>query len=223
MHRYFTALIASVAAAAAASAHFVFVVPAADGKAVTVVFSDSLEPDENVPVAKIAGLKLTAKSAGGKTAPVELKAAEHALSGTFPTAGPQMTYGSVTYGMMSRKDTKPALLVYHPKAVAAGVSAADATIGKDCPLEAVPVTEAGKTRFRLLAAGKPVVAAEGSVVLPDGKKEKLKTDADGYTQAFAGTGRYGVWLRNVAATAGDHGGEKYEEVRHYATLVADVK
>jgi uncharacterized GH25 family protein len=67
-----------------------------------------------------------------------------------------------------------------------------------------------------------VADSEGSVLLPDGKKEKLKTDKDGYTAAFEGSGRYAVWLRHVETKAGEHDGKKYEEVRHYATLVVDV-
>ena len=68
-------------------------------------------------------------------------------------------------------------------------------------------------------AGKPVADAEGTVVLPDGKKEKVKTDADGYTATFEQTGRFAAYLRHTETRAGEHGGQKYEEVRHYATLV----
>ena len=209
-------------AAVTAEAHFVFVVPAKDAKSVRVVFSEDLEPDEAVDIGKVAGLKLTARFAGGKDAPVECKADKHHLTAEVKQADPLCVYGTVTYGLMTRKDAKPALLVYHPKAVFAGCDPKSAVIGEKAALEVVPVTDAGKTRFRLLAQGKPVADAEGSVVLPGGKKEKVTTDKDGYTPAFDPAGRYGVWLRHTEAKAGEHDGKKYEEVRHYATLVADA-
>ena len=87
----------------------------------------------------------------------------------------------------------------------------------------MPVTADGKTKFQLLLVGKPVADAEGSVLKPDGTKEKVKTDKDGFTPAFDATGRYAVWLRHTEAKAGEHDGKKYEEIKHYATLVADVK
>lgn len=222
MVRIILAATALAFAPVSADAHFVFVVPAKDAKSVTVVFSDDLEPDEAVDIGKVAGLKLTARFAGGKAAPVECKADKHHLTAEVGQADPQCVFGTVTYGLMSRKDAKPTLLVYHPKAVFAGCDPKLAVIGETAALEVVPEASAGKTRFRLLALGKPVAAAEGSVLLPDGKKEKVTTDKDGFTAAFDQGGRYAVWLRQVEAKAGEHDGKKYEEVRHYATLVADA-
>jgi uncharacterized GH25 family protein len=209
-------------AAVTANAHFVFVVPTKDAKGVTVVFSEDTEPDDAVDIGKVAGLTLTGRFAGGKGAAVECKAGKHSLTAELAQGDPQCVYGTVTYGLMSRKDAKPALLVYHPKAVFAGCDPKLAVVGEKAALKVVPTTEVGKTRFQLLAQGKPVAEAEGSVLLPDGKKEKVKTDKDGFTAAFAQAGRYAVWLRRVEAKAGDHDGTKYEEVRHYATLVADA-
>jgi hypothetical protein len=77
-------------------------------------------------------------------------------------------------------------------------------------------------KFQFLVGGKPAADADGSVTLPDGKKEKVKTDKDGFTAAFDATGRYAVYLKSVEAKAGEHDGKKYEQVTHYATLVADT-
>ena len=220
MRRFLLSLLASAVAVATGFAHFVYLVPAKDGKAVTVVFSDDLAPDENVPVEKIASLKLTARVAG-KDTPVECKTGKHELTAALP-ADAKVSFGTVTYGLSTRGD-KPSLLVYHPKVVLTGATEKDATVGEKAVVEVVPVTADGKTKFRLLAAGKPVADAEGSVLLPDGKKEKLKTDKDGFTTAFAGAGRYAAWLRHTEAKAGEADGKKYDEVKHYATLVVDVK
>ncbi len=220
MRRFLLSLLASAAAVATGFAHFVYLVPAKDGQTVTVVFSDSLDPDENVAIDKIASLKLTAR-VGGTDTPVECKTGKHELTAAL-AADAKVAFGTVTYGLSTRGD-KPSLLVYHPKAVRAGATGKEATVGEKAAVEVVPVSADGKTRFRLLAGGKPVADAEGSVLLPDGKKEKLTTDADGFTAAFAGAGRYAVWLRHTEAKAGEADGKKYDEVKHYATLVADVK
>ena len=206
-------------AALTATAHMVMVVPAKDAKAVTVVFSDDLEPDENVPIEKIAGLKLHAV-AGGKATAVEHKTDKHSLTATLP-ADAKVVFGTVTYGLFG-KGEKPALLVYHPKAVLGGVTGKDATAGEKAVAEIVPVADGGKVKFQFLVGGKPTADAEGSVTLPDGKKEKLKTDKDGFTAAFDAAGRYAASLKHLETTAGEYDGKKYEQVTHYATLVADA-
>jgi hypothetical protein len=168
---------------------------------------------------KVAGLKLVARI-DGKDTPVEFTRGDHLFTAKLTTT-PKVAFGTAVYGLLSKSE-KPTLLVYHPKAVFAGADVKAATVGETAALEIVPVAEAGKTRFRLLAKGKPVADAEGSVMLPDGTKEKVKTDADGYTAAFEKTGRYAAYLKLTEVKAGEHDGKKYEEVRHYATLVVDV-
>jgi uncharacterized GH25 family protein len=220
MIRPLLALAVLTVAPLTALAHMVYVVPSADGKTLVVVFSDSLDPDEKVTTDKLAGLKLTGRAANGKIVAVECKREAHRFTAAVP-AGTKIVSGEVTYGLLSKSE-KPTLLVYHPKAVLAGATGDKAIVGESAALEVVPVTEGGKTRFRLLATGKPVAGSEGSVLLPDGTKEKVTTDKDGYTVAFEGSGRFAVWLRHAEAKAGEHDGKKYEEVRHYATLVADI-
>lgn len=220
MIRSLIALLTLAVAPLAASAHMVYVVPSADGTAVTVVFSDNLEPDPKVKMEKVAGLALTAVTADGKPAAAALKKEDHRFTAALP-AGAKIAFGDVTYGVLTKTE-KPTLLVYHPKAVLAGADAKTAIVGEAAELELVPVTESGKTRFRLLAKGKPVADSEGTVVLPGGTKEKAKTDADGYTPAFTETGRFAAYFKVNESRSGEHAGQKYDEVRHYATLVADV-
>ncbi|MBX9579124.1 MAG: DUF4198 domain-containing protein [Gemmataceae bacterium] len=216
--RLFAAAGLTAALAAAAPAHFVFVVPQPGGKAVHVVFSDDLEPDAGVDIGKAAGLKLTARLADGKTAPVALKVAEHHLAGELP-AGATAASGRLDYGVMQKGDAKPFLLVYHPRAVLAADPKADAP-GEAAPVEIVP-SFGGKPAFRVLAAGKPVAGVEVNVLLPDGGKRKVTTGPDGATPGFDAPGRYGAWARHTEPKAGELAGKKYEEVRHYATLVVD--
>ena len=204
-------------AAAVASAHFVFVVPDKDGKSATVVFSDSLKPDENVPIEKVAGLKLTVRDAAGKDAAAEPKASEHALTAKLPGDGSRVVFGSVVYGVTAR-GKKAFLLSYHPKAIVGPVGER-AALGKDAQVELIPVAKDGNVRLLFVAAGKPVAGAEVSLIKPDGNSAKMKTDKDGLTEALSGSGRFGAWVGNVETKSGEHDGKKYEEVRHYATLV----
>jgi uncharacterized GH25 family protein len=219
MTRGLATALALVACAAAAHAHMVYVVPAQDGQTLTVVFSDSLAPDEKVKMDKLAGLKLFAR-VGGKDAPVEYTKGDHSFAAKLPK-DTSVVYGTAVYGLLTKSE-KPTLLAYHPKAVLAGSDAKSATVGEASALAIVPVSEAGKTRFRLLAKGKPVAGAEGTVVLPDGTKEKVTTDTEGFTIGFEKTGRYAAYLKLTESKGGEHDGKKYEEVRHYATLVADL-
>ena len=65
MRRMFAARLVGAAVAAVCHAHAMYIVT--DGPTTTVVFSDDLEPDENVAVEKIAKLKLEAVLADAKT------------------------------------------------------------------------------------------------------------------------------------------------------------
>jgi len=219
MNRLFFSVVALAACAVVARAHMVYLVPAKDGGAATVVFSDTLDPDEKVKMDKLAGLKLFAR-VDAKDVPVEYTKGDHSFTAELPKRA-SVVYGTAVYGLLSKSE-KPTLLVYHPKAVLHGSDTKSAIIGEAAVLEIVPFTEAGKTRFQLLAKGKPVAGAEGTVVLPDGTKEKVTTGVDGYTPGFEKTGRYAAYLKLTEAKAGEHDGKKYEEVRHYATLIVDL-
>ncbi|WP_439620757.1 DUF4198 domain-containing protein [Gemmata sp.] len=222
MLRFASVALFLAAATAAAQAHFVFVIPDAKdpGKA-TVVFSDDLGVDDAVTMDKISGLKLQVRDAGGKATDAKLEVGKHSIAAAVPGTGPRVVFGSVNYGVMQKGDAKPYLLAYHPKAVVGEVPADGGKVGGAAP-ELVPVAAGSKVKFLFLVAGKPTADAEVTVMLPDGKKEKVKTDSQGLTQEFAGAGRYGAWTRTTEAKGGEHGGKKYEEERHYATLVVDV-
>jgi len=224
MSRVIMSFLTMLAMTMCASAHFVFVVPDAKDKTkVVVVFSDDLEVDENIPAERLKGLKLTGRFEGGKEAPVECKPGKSCLTGELGLFGPQCVYGMFAYGVMQKGDAKPYLLAYHPKAVFAGADPKHITLGeKVIPVELVPVVSGSDVKFQFLAAGKPVADVEVTVIKPEGGKAKAKTDKDGLTQAFPAKGRYGAWAKYIDAIAGEHDGKKYDEVRHYATLVADL-
>ncbi len=207
---------------ASALAHFVYVVPSTNGQTITVVMSEDLEADEAVSIEKISGLKLTARTADGKESPVATKVDKHALIARVPEHA-KLLYGDVTYGLLSRANTKPALLVYHPKAILSGCDEKAANLGAKAVIEISTRTTNGKTALRVTSAGKPVADTEVNVLLPDGERKKLKTNADGLTEAVSAKGRYAAWVRHLEPKAGMHDGKPYEEIRHYATLVVDLK
>jgi uncharacterized GH25 family protein len=210
-------------AALTAHAHFVFVVPdLKDPAKAVVVFSEDLESDENVGTEKLATLKLTSRDGAGKEVAVEHKAGKHELTATVPGSGARVVYGTLNYDVMQKGDAKPYLLAYHPKAVIGAVAADKLTLGeKVLPVEIVPVVTGSEVKFRFLSAGKPVADVEMTVIKPDGGKAKPKTDKDGFTQAYPAKGRYGAWAKDVVAKPGEFGGKKYDEARHYATLVVE--
>ncbi|HYH68984.1 MAG TPA: DUF4198 domain-containing protein, partial [Urbifossiella sp.] len=109
------------------------------------------------------------------------------------------------------------------KAVIGPVAADKLVVGaKNLPVELVPVAAGAELKFQFLASGKSQADTEVTVITPDGKSAKVKTDATGHTPAFSAPGRYGAWAKSVIAAPGSVGDKKYEEARHYATVVVDV-
>jgi uncharacterized GH25 family protein len=226
MFRILCATALLTAATLTADAHFVFVVPdAKDPAKAVVVFSDDLDVDDAVTTEKISKIKLKVQDAGGKLADATFVTEKHCLKVAVPGTGSRVVFGSVNYGVMQKGDDKPYLLAYHPKAVVGAIPAGGGKVDS-LPAQLIPVAAGGKVKFQLVGAGgKPVADAEATVILPDSadkKKEKAKTDKDGFTKEFAGAGRYGVWVKHTDATPGEVDGKKYTEARHYATLVVDV-
>ena len=220
MKRMIGAVAVGLVATALAQAHFVFIVPEADGSAAKVVFSDELAPDTKVDITKVANTKLTLRDAAGKESPLEWKKGEGCYQVALPGAGERVVYGVTEYGVLQKGDAKPFRLTYFPKAVVGG-SAAKA-VGGPLRVEIVTASEAGKTRFQVLRDGKPVADAEVTVLVPGAGKKAVKTDADGFTPPFDAPGRYGVFARVSETKGGEFAGKKFEEARMYATLVTDV-
>jgi uncharacterized GH25 family protein len=221
MNRMLGAIFVGLLAAGLSQAHFPFILPDDGGGSVKVVFSDTLAPDTEVKIEKLEATKLFVREPGGKDVPVEWKKGNAALEAKVPGNGPRTVFGVTEYGVLQKGDAKPFRLTYYPKAVIGGGAAKP--IGDPLKVEIVAETQGGKTRFQVLAGGKPVAEAETTVLLPGDMKKMLKTDKDGFTPSFEQTGRFGVFARVSEATSGEFAGKKFDEVRSYATLVIDVK
>jgi len=213
---------AVICLATAVEGHFVYIVPTKDGNGVQLVFSDNLGPDKSVPITKVAGTKLMLRD-GGKETPLKTVQVENYLAATTPGEGVRVIFGHTDYGVVQKGEGKPFRLHYHPKAVLGDPFAKDALIGKDTLIEIIPVREGDKVKFLVVAGGKPLAGAEVFLRKPKAEKpETVKTDDSGHTPAHAETGRYAVVARKLDVVTGEHGGKKYEEERHYATLVIYV-
>jgi hypothetical protein len=221
MIRHCLAIALIVTTVSAASAHFPFLVPDGESKG-RAVFSDTLKPDKDVPVDRIANTKLVVLS-DGKAADLAWTFDKTANYYTFdvPGTGSRIVVGTTDYGVLQRGEGKPFLLHYYPKAIVGGLPAPEkGTVGDRVPLELVPVVEGGKLRLQALAGGKPLVKAEVNVLVPGEEKAKVvATDDGGLTPGFDKAGMYGAHVRLVEAKGGEQGGKKYDETRHYATLV----
>jgi hypothetical protein len=176
-------------------------------------------------VDRIANTKL-AVLAEGKATDVTWTLDKTANCYTFevPGSGTRIAVGTTDYGVLQRGEGKPFLLRYYPKAVFGDAPAPEkATAGEKVPLELVPITDGGKLRFKALTAGKPFAKAEVNVLVPGEAKSKIvSTDEAGLTPAFDKSGQYAAHVRLTEEKAGEQGGKKYQEVRHYATLVVTL-
>jgi uncharacterized GH25 family protein len=220
MKRCVTTLLLLALAAVPVQAHFIWIVPeGTGGTKAKVIFSEGLEPDEAVPVEKIAATRLHVRNGDGKVAAIDWNKGEHAYLVSVPEKGPAVLGGVCQYGVIQRGEGKPFLLAYYPKLICGEVTAA-----KPWDKLALEIVPQGAETFQVLFGGKPVADTE-VVVLPPAsdRKETLKTDAKGeFMIRFAKPGLYGIRARHVEAKAGEYEGKKYEEVRHYATLVFRV-
>jgi hypothetical protein len=182
---------------------------------------DNLDPDKDVNIEKLDGTKLTLRDSSGKESPLTWKKGDACYVVSIPGSGARVVYGVTDYGVLQKGDAKPFRLVYYPKATVGGP--ATKAVGGNLKVEIVAAGAVGKTRFQVLADGKPAPESEVTVILPGGSKKAVKTDAEGFTPAFDATGRYGVFARVTEAKAGEHAGKKYDETRSYATLVTEIK
>lgn len=204
-----------------ASAHFVFVVPEADGASAKVLLSETLTPDGAVDVTLIKGTTLSMRDHAGRETPLPLNAAQHAYVVRLSAGARGIVHGRADLGVMKAGE-RAYVLQYYPKTILGDAFDSRTRVGASAPIELVPTGRAGEMRLQLLVAGKPLAKAEVTVVLPDGEEEVVVTGGDGQTPAFTKPGRYGAWARHWETSDGSRNGSAYQQVRRYATLVFDT-
>lgn len=206
-----------------AFAHFVFIVPNEDGKGARIVMSETLQPDDQVDIVLVKGLSLTSRDMTGQTSSLTPGAkVDNALPLIVPGEGTRVVWGKIDLGVMERGRSKPHVLVYHPKSILGDAFDAAATMLPSPIVELIPVGKPGAVQFQYNIEGKPAAQTQVVVVLPDGTEKRVVTDDHGRTPAFDQAGAYGVWARHWENKPGERDGKAYEQVRHYATLVAVI-
>jgi uncharacterized GH25 family protein len=228
MRRVFLALLAATLTTTVARAHFVFVLPGADGKSAEVVFSDELGVDEKIPAEKFARTTLTVQNEKGESQKLDLKKGAHAMTAVLPAAeGRAFTVvaGKTDYGVFQRGENKPMRLTYYPKLVRGTVPAGGARGPEGTPLEIVPAysKEKGLT-LQVLLAGKPLADVEVTVLRKGVEgREKLTTDKEGIVRVSGGKpGLLGAYAGHKEEKPGEEGGKKYDVDAHYASVVFEA-
>ena len=236
MQRLLFSVVLLAAAALPVRAHFIWVLPAdnTDTKTAHVIFSDSLKPDTDELLKKIAKAEAYGRAADGKTVTLKLADGKQMFNVTAPNAEAHEIGVVLQYGVTQRGDDPAFLLNYYAKGFT-GINRdkPDEKFNQNIlpnpwdklPLEIVPVMDS-KPAAKVLWQGKPAADAEVVLYVPGkDKPNELKTDKDG---RFAldepkATGVYAMRVRYVEKKEGEHGGKKYKEVRHYATMTFPVE
>ena len=211
-----------LAAAALAQAHFVFVVPDAGGASAKVFISEELKPTGEVDLTIISGAKLSLLDSAGRDIPLRMVKGADAYVVPLSGSGTRVIHGIVDLGFTQSRGPKPYLLMYYPKSILGNAFDSKSTLPDQTPVQIVPVGKPGALKLQLLVRGRPQPNSEITVILPDATQKKLTTDATGQTELLTETGRYGAWGRYWEQTPGERDNKKYEEIRHYATLVFDA-
>jgi hypothetical protein len=195
-----------------ATAHFIFIVPVPDNlQQAKVVFSEDLEPDDAVNVELISKTQVRS---GGKA--LTMTKGEHAYLVELPPDA-DVVAGECRYGVLQRGPNKPFLLMYYAKLIRGDRLQAPAA---NLPLEIVPK---GGNKFAVLSQGLPAAGAEVHCVAPK-KKGPITADKNGeFEWDVSQPELYGFRARYIESASGEVDGKKYDEVRHYTTLVFRVK
>jgi uncharacterized GH25 family protein len=231
MRRWCSALAVLAAVAVPARAHFIWIVPERgkerDKSTAQVVFSEDLKPDSNIPINKIAQTELFLLDNTATAAPLKWAEGKGAYRVSVSGKGSQFVAGVCRYGVLTRGEGGPFLLMYYPKAylnwpVKDGNTRGIFHNGWDrLALEILPVQKGGEPVFEVRWHGKPLAGAEVVVLTPGEEKgADYKTDREGrftITQEPQ-PGVFGIRAKHVEAKEGELDGKKYKEVRHYATL-----
>jgi hypothetical protein len=217
------ALLFAALAATPARAHFLFVrilPPAEGGRAAEVYFSELAEAGDPRFLANIAQTQLWLQTVPGKFEPLKVRTASDRLRAWVPYTGSLVVVGECRYGVLARPNQTPFLLRHFPKAIAGNPDELNklAPHGK-LPLEIVATIDGDRVRLVALREGKPVPKAEFVTVDAELKNVKLTADAEGRaTWQPPAPGQYAVYTRSTSKVAGEFGGQKYEEIRDFATV-----
>jgi hypothetical protein len=205
-----------------ARAHFLFariLPPAEGGRAVEVYFSELAEAGDARFTEKIAHTQLWLQQVPGKFEPLLVRKTPDRLRAHLPASGSLMVVGSCQYGVLARPNQTPFLLRYFPKAIAGQPAEVNRlTPYAKVPLEIVASIHGGELRLAALLDGKPLANAEFITVDAQLANTKLTSDEKGQAVWKPYPGVFSIYVRNTRKESGEVGGQKYAEIREFATL-----
>ena len=195
--------------------------PAAEaGRHAEVYFSDQADAGDPRFIDHIASTKLWLQTRPGMFEPLIVNKAPDRLRALVPSSGSIAVVGECTYGVLARPQKTPFLLRHYPKAIAGRAADIDAFEPKaEVPFEIQMREAKDGLEFVALRNGKPVPAAAFTAVGIDLKDHKFSADANG--KAYwkpSSAWYYAVYTSATLKQAGVHQGDKYEEIREFATL-----
>jgi hypothetical protein len=225
MRRIALTLFLLALAAVPARAHFLWLLPdSGDKPGVRMVFSDKLEPDDASFLDYLKKAEVFACTADGKSTTVKFTQVKDALVPELP--GGCAVAARVKF--VSERAKPPYLVAYHAKTwTGDGKSAFEMMKAAGGKLD-FDISLDGFATGKLVATwkGKPIANAEVVLIVPGvDKNPTATTDDKGAFDLvkFTKPGLYGIRVKHVVKQAGELDGKKYEEERHYATLVFDTR
>lgn len=204
------------------SAHFIWLVPAADGAPTMVGFGEGADDHSAEFLPRLKGMHVHAVGADGQATPVDLTWSKESLT-VPPVPGGQILLASHDLGVMDRGDSV-FRLKYYAKAGPA-VNAAvwrKAKTAEHCTLDLVPVYRKGRVRVRVLFQGQPVAGAQVIATGPGMEFEGATSGKGVVALPAASQGVYSIRARHIQDVGGEVAGKAYGETRHYVTVALTV-
>jgi hypothetical protein len=205
--------------------HFLFarVGPMAEGgRAAEVYFSEQAEAGDPRFVDKVAGTSLWLQTRPGTFEKLAVTKKADRLRAAVPAGGSVVVVGACEYGVLARPNQTPFLLRYYPKAVAGRPDVLNAMTRADLPdvrLEIMATFQTDEVRLVALRRGEPLRGAVFHTVDADLNNSEVSAGPDGSAVwTPPSPGRYSVYVKDVLKQPGDLRGQRYDEIREFATI-----
>lgn len=216
---------AVVAAAATASAHFVWIETSAknDGLHVRSGFGEAGGWDPDL-VDKIKQTKYWTRT-GAKldSLALPLDATEKEYRAVVKGAGPSAIIGNCDYGVIQFGANPASHLRYSAKSLVGAPAAWQDVANKDLRVELIASPDGDAVKLQALFLGKPLTDAKIKATNPDGNDVELKTDGEGMARwPLVGGGVYRCYLGKRTKEAGELDGKKYEGLMDYTSLTFEI-
>ena len=189
------------------------------GPSAEVYFSELAAAGDPRFIDKVAGAQFWLQTTPGQFQPLPMQKLADRLRAHVPTTGTLMVAGQLDYGVLAREGQTPFLLRHYSKAVAGVPGEVNGLRAKGTALEVVAHFAADHVLLTALLDGKPMPGTTFYTVDSDLSGEELKADGEGRAKFTPPSNDvYSIYIKHVDPTPGTHNGQKYQEVRQFATL-----